>query len=173
MFGGIIHILENLKVKNIIISKQKQNNEYLDRVLKIARDKNINVIVVKAGEKIKLDSQTYFDILWPDNNLIEENSTNNNSIVAKLIFNDFKVLFTGDIEELAENKIVQKYKDTDKLKSSILKIAHHGSKTSTTQEFLNLVNPKIVLIGVGKDNKFNHPNDEVIKRLERLRQQGL
>ena len=105
--------------------------------------------------------------MWPDNNLIEENSTNNNSIVAKLIFNEFSMLFTGDIEQISENKIVQKYQCTDKLKSSILKIAHHGSKTSTTQEFLNLVNPQIVLIGVGKDNKFNHPNLEVLERLQK------
>ena len=165
MYGGIIHILENLKVKNIITSKQKQNNEYLDRVLEIAQDKMINVIVVKAGDKIKLDSKTYFDILWPDSNLIQENSTNNNSIVANIIFNDFKMLFTGDIEQISENKIVQKYQGTNKLKSSILKIAHHGSKTSTTQEFLNSVKPKIALIGVGINNKFNHPNLEVLERL--------
>ena len=165
MYGGIIHILENLKVKNIITSKQKQNNEYLDRVLEIAQDKMINVIVVKAGDKIKLDSKTYFDILWPDSNLIQENSTNNNSIVANIIFNDFKMLFTGDIEQISENKIVQKYQGTNKLKSSILKIAHHGSKTSTTQEFLNSVKPKIALIGVGINNKFDHPNLEVLERL--------
>lgn len=167
MYGGIIHILENIKVKNIIISKQKQNNEYLEDVLKIARDKKINIIVVKSGDKIKLDSKIYFDILWPENNLIEENSTNNNSIVAKLIFDDFKMLFTGDIEQISENKIVQKYKSTNKLKSSILKIAHHGSKTSNTEEFLNLIKPKIALIGVGKDNKFNHPNVEVLERLQK------
>ena len=167
MCGGIIHVLKNLKVKNIIISKQKQTNQYLDEVLKIAKNKKININTVKAGEKIKLDSKTYFDILWPTNNFIEENSTNNNSIVANLIFGKFKMLFTGDIEKIAENEIFQKYKYSEKIKCSILKIAHHGSNTSTTEEFLNQVNPKLVLIGVGKDNKFNHPNIEVIERLEK------
>ena len=167
MYGGIIHILENIKVKNIIISKQKQNNEYLEKVLDIAKNKNINLVIVEAGDKIKLDSSSYFDILWPSTNLVEENSTNNNSIVANLVFNDFKILFTGDIEQIAEEAIIKKYKGTNKLKSSILKVAHHGSKTSTTEEFLNLVNPQIVLIGVGKDNKFNHPNTEIIERLQK------
>lgn len=169
MYGGIIHILENLKVKNIIISKQKQSNQYLEQVLEITKKKKINLIIVKSGDKIKLDSNTCFDILWPDNNLIEENSTNNNSIVANFICNNFKMLFTGDIEQIAENEIVKKYQSTNKLKSSILKAAHHGSKTSTIQEFLNLVKPQMVLIGVGKDNKFNHPNIEVLERLEQLR----
>ena len=167
MYGGIIHILENIKVKNIIISKQKQNNEYLEKVLDIAKNKNINLVIVEAGDKIKLDSSSYFDILWPSTNLVEENSTNNNSIVANLVFNDFKILFTGDIEQIAEEAIIKKYKGTNKLKSSILKVGHHGSKTSTTEEFLNLVNPQIVLIGVGKDNKFNHPNVEIIERLQK------
>ena len=167
MLGGIIHVLENIKVKNIIISKQKQSNEYLEKILEITQAKMINVIVVKAGDKINLDEKTYFDILWPDSNLIENNSTNNNSIVTNLVFDEFKILFTGDVEEIAENEIVKKYKNTNRLKCSILKIPHHGSKTSTTEEFLKLVNPQIGLIGVGKDNKFNHPNIEVLERLQK------
>ena len=101
--------------------------------------------------------------------MIEENATNNNSIVTNLVFNSFKMLFTGDVEEVAENVIIQKYKNTNKLKCSILKIAHHGSSTSSTQEFLNLSKPKISLMGVGINNKFGHPNNEVLERLKQLR----
>lgn len=169
MYGGIIHILENIKVKNIIISKQKQSNEYLEKLLAIAENKDINLIIAEAGSRINLDKNTYFDILWPDRNLIEENATNNNSIVTNLVFNSFKMLFTGDVEEVAENVIIQKYKNTNKLKCSILKIAHHGSSTSSTQEFLNLSKPKISLMGVGINNKFGHPNNEVLERLKQLR----
>lgn len=169
MYGGVIHILENIKVKNIIISKQKESNEYLEKVLKIVEEKNINLIIVKAGDKINLDKSTYFDILWPDNNLLTENATNNNSIVANLVFDKFKILFTGDIEQVAERAILEKYKTNNKLKALVLKIAHHGSKTSSIQEFLNLVTPKITLIGVGQNNKFNHPNTEVLERLNKLR----
>lgn len=107
-------------------------------------------------------------ILWPKEEQIAENMLNNNSIVAKLSYENFSVLFTGDIEKIAEKQILKEYKNTNVLKSNILKVAHHGSKTSTTKEFLDKVKPQIALIGVGKNNKFGHPNSEVIERLERM-----
>ena len=105
---------------------------------------------------------------------IQENVLNNNSIVCKLNYKNFSILFTGDIEELAEKQILRDYKNNlQVLNSTILKAAHHGSKTSSTKEFLEAVKPKITLIGVGENNKFGHPNDEVINRLENLRMQNL
>lgn len=77
------------------------------------------------------------------------------------------MLFTGDIEQIAENQILHDYKNSiSELKSTILKVAHHGSKTSSIDEFVEAVTPTIALIGVGENNKFGHPNNEVIKRLE-------
>ena len=70
-------------------------------------------------------------------------------------------------EQIAEEKILKEYEDTDILEATILKIAHHGSKTSSTIEFLEEVKPKIALIGVGKENKFGHPNSEILKRIEK------
>ncbi len=96
--------------------------------------------------------------------MINENILNNNSIVCKVNYNKFSILFTGDIEEIAEKKILEKYKG-NLLSSTILKVAHHGSKSSSIQEFIDRVNPKIALIGVGKDNNFGHPNNLVIERL--------
>lgn len=87
----------------------------------------------------------------------------------KLNYNNVSMLFTGDIEQIAEEEIVKKYIKTNKLNTNIIKIAHHGSKTSSIQEFLNQVKPQIALIGVGANNNFGHPNDEVIKRLEQLK----
>lgn len=81
------------------------------------------------------------------------------------MYQKFSILFTGDIEQIAEKEILKKYGDT--LKSTILKVAHHGSKSSSTEEFLNAVKPKIALIGVGKSNNFGHPNAEVLERIER------
>ena len=84
------------------------------------------------------------------------------------------MLFTGDIEEIAEKEILHEYKTNLKvLKSTILKVAHHGSKSSSTQEFIQTVYPQIALIGVGKDNKFGHPNDEVVSRLQSIRNRNL
>lgn len=77
------------------------------------------------------------------------------------------MLFVGDIEKEAEQELIKMYKKNT-LKSTVLKIAHHGSKTSSTQAFLETVTPKIALIGVGKDNMFGHPNEELLERLEKL-----
>ena len=98
--------------------------------------------------------------------MIQENPMNNNAIVCKIIFYKFSILFTGDIEKEAENEIIKFYKTTNILESDILKVPHHGSKTSSTEDFLDLVKPKIALIGVGLNNKFKHPNNETITKLK-------
>ena len=81
------------------------------------------------------------------------------------------MLFTGDVEQIAEEKILNKY--TDILESTILKVAHHGSKTSTIKDFVQAVKPQIALIGVGENNKFGHPNEAVLERLIELRSKNL
>jgi len=140
--------MENIKVKNVIISKQGEVSENYNRLLNIVERENINLIEVKRGDRIYFDKSTYVDILWPKEKQIEENVLNNNSIVMKLNYGNFKMLFTGDIEQKAEDEIVNLYKNTDYLKADVLKVAHHGSKTSSSESFLEIVKPKIALIGV-------------------------
>lgn len=128
----------------------------------------INLYAVEIGRKIKIEEGLYFNVLWPDSkNIISENGINNNSLVFKMEYNKFSILFTGDIEKVAEEAILQKYKDANVLKSTILKVAHHGSKSSSIEEFLEKVKPKIALIGVGEKNTFGHPNVGVLKRLRK------
>lgn len=170
--GGARDVVEKLNVKNLVISKQTEKSEECSQMLEAARGNNVRIIIVEAGQTLKIEKNISFNILWPDSeNLISENALNNNSIVAKFTYGKFQMLFTGDIEQIAEEKIVEKY--GDKLKSTILKIAHHGSNTSSDETFLNAVKPKIVLIGVGKNNKYGHPNQEVLNRLENLRSKNL
>ena len=147
-----MYILENMKVKNVIISKQFGSSNNYIKFLKATEEKKIKVYEVEAGRRINIDKYTYFDILWPSTlDCIQENKLNNNSMVCKLVTREISVLFTGDIEEAAEKQILKKYENNLKLlKADILKVAHHGSKTSTTLEFLNAVKPKYSIIGVGK-----------------------
>lgn len=85
------------------------------------------------------------------------------------MWNKFSMLLTGDIEKIAEEQILYEYRNNYKiLKSTVLKVGHHGSKTSSIYEFLKEVNPEIALIGVGENNKFGHPNQEVIERLDKI-----
>lgn len=167
--GGLIYILKELKVKNIIIGKQYEEYENYKKISKIAKEKNIKIKVVEAGKRLKIENNVYFDILWPDTDkMISQNGINNNSLVCKLTYKNFSMLFTGDIEKEAEDAILNKYKNSSELlKADILKVAHHGSKTSTTYKILTIVNPKYAVIGVGKDNKFGHPSDITIENLNK------
>ena len=157
----------------VIIGKQDSEYENCKEFLELAKSKKVKIISVEAGNSVKIDRYTHFEILWPDSqNMISDNGINNNSIMAKLIYGGFSMLFTGDIEEKAEREIVEKYKNTNILDCNILKVAHHGSKSSSIQEIVDMIKPQISVIGVGGDNKYGHPNSDVIGRLENLRKQG-
>ena len=165
--GGILTVAQKLKVENIIIGIQPSSSRNLEKLLELVKKKKINLLIVSKGDKINIDQNTYIDILWPNNQkIIVPNELNNNSIVCKINIFQKSILFTGDIEEIAENEIVEEYKKTNLLKADILKVAHHGSITSSTTIFLNKVKPKIALIGVGENNKFNHPSEEIIRKLQ-------
>lgn len=168
MYGGILNVIDKLKIGQVIISKQYEDSKNYQKFQKIVKKRKIKVIEVSDGDKIKVEKDVYIDILWPNNKkIIGENVLNNNSIVCKVWYKDFSCIFTGDIEEIAEKEILKEYKNNETiLKSTALKVAHHGSNTSSIQEFVVAVKPKIALIGVGENNKFGHPSDEVIKRIE-------
>lgn len=171
--GGILTILEELNVKQVLISKQVEYSENYNKFLDIIKKRNIKIKIVEEGNTINIDKNTYLDILWPEEKQIKDNVLNNNSLIVRLCYKNFKMLFTGDIEEIAEQRLLQKYENTEKLTADILKVAHHGSKSSSIAEFLEKVNPRIALIGVGKNNKFGHPNAGVLDRLNMLRNKNI
>lgn len=161
--------MQEIKVNNIIIGKQYKSSENYEEFIKIVKEKKINVKIVEGGEKVSIEDNLYFDIIWPfSDNMISDNSINNNSLVCKLNYKNYSMLFTGDIEVIAEKAILKKYsKNLNILKSDILKVAHHGSKTSSITEFIEKIKPKYAIIGVGEDNKFGHPSDSTIQNLEK------
>lgn len=167
--GGILTILEELKVEKVIVGKQYEDSDNYQEFLKIIKAKNILIKQVSKGDKINIEENLQITVLFPDKELITENSLNNNSLVFKLNYKGISGLFTGDIEEVAEERLIKLYSNTNLLKSTILKVAHHGSKSSTIENFLDEVKPEIALIGVGAGNLYGHPNSDVIARLTNLR----
>lgn len=167
---GLEAVIQNIKVKNIIVCKQASDSALYKEIIKLCKKKNVNIITVKRGQTIKIDKYVHFEILHPGDIMLDDGKggLNANAIVAKMYCaiknKTTTIMFTGDIEEKAEEELVKIY--GDKLKADILKVAHHGSKTSSTAGFLKCVSPKIALIGVGKDNTFGHPNSGVLSRLE-------
>lgn len=168
--NGLISILESINVKKVVISKQASISEEYLKFVNIIKERKIPVQIVKRGDKINIDKQSYFEILHPAEELMDDQKggLNINSIVAKLVYKTskekFRTLFTGDIEEKGEQELLNKEIE---LQSEVLKVGHHGSKSSTTENFLDKVNPKIALIGVGEKNTFGHPSSVVIERLTR------
>lgn len=128
--GSIPYLLQEIEVKNVIIGKQFENSDNYKEFVKIVKEKRIKVKVVEAGEKIGIERDLYFDILWPTSkNVISENSLNNNSLVCKMIYGNFSMLFTGDIEQIAEEQILKVYENhQETLKATVLKVAHHRFK---------------------------------------------
>ncbi len=164
--GGLWYVLQNLKVDYIVLGKQMEINENYVDFQKIVKQKKIKVKMVTAGQQIKLENDLTCHVLWPETKKeIAENTINNQSLVFQLVYRKFTMLLTGDIEKIAEEKLIQKYGKTNALQSNLLKIPHHGSKTSSTDEFLQCVKPQVALIGVGK-NHFGHPSEEVLNRLQ-------
>ena len=125
--GGILTVMQELKVKKAIIARQFENSNNYKKFIKLAQEKKIKVIVVEAGDVINIEKDINLKVLWPDSkNKINENVLNNNSLVCKLEYKSFSIMLTGDIEEIAENAILTKYKNNAKiLKANILKVAHH------------------------------------------------
>jgi len=166
-YAGITSILGKIRIKNIIISKQCEKNYGFEEFIKLASQHSINIITVNAEDKIPVDKETKIDILWPTETSLDAMNLNDNSIVAKINYGEISILCTGDISENVEEILIDTYSD-EVLEAEILKVAHHGSSTSNSLEFIEKVKPKIALIGVGKNNKFGHPKTEVLENLEKV-----
>jgi competence protein ComEC len=156
--GGYESILKAVKINNIGISVNSGRKQEYKRI----REKFQNIKSLKAGDKFSFDGIN-FKILAPQKaeQIVSEN---NDSIVLLMKYQGVKSLFMGDLEKEGEEELIKKYKDLD---IDILKIGHHGSKTSSTEEFIQATTPQIALISVG--NRFKSvPGQEVLERLNEV-----
>lgn len=160
---GLPAVLERYSVGSVIVTgAESQSPEYKAFAEAVAR-LDIPVRTVRAGDAEWLDTETALRVLWPSNERVNKEESNNTSIVTQLIFGTTTILLTGDAEAPVESQILAK---NHRIKSDVLKAGHHGSKTSTTEEWVSAVDPDLVLIPVGRDNQFGHPHAEVIDRLK-------
>lgn len=130
--------------------------------LKTIQKKKIPFTVVKQGDVLDFGGDVRFEVVGPPRLTGEDDDLNNASIVGRLVYGDFSMMFTGDAEKASEKAIVKKY--GKRLSSTVLKAPHHASKTSSSAAFLKAVDPSAVLISVGYGNDYGHPHQQVIKR---------
>ena len=157
-YGGLSLLANNIKIKELIIHKSALKDDAFANLIKDL-DTEINITVLQDTASLWSGRIRF---LHPDSSY-ESSNMNNNSLVAMVNYDDYKLLFTGDIEAEAEMRLIEQ--QGNKLKADFLKIAHHGSITGSQVEFLNIVNPHNCFIPAGSRDKEHFPNKVVIKRL--------
>ncbi len=160
-FGGVIDVLDTFPVTTLLDSGKEDTTEHYARYLRTVKNHDdILFRLARAGDRFSF-GEVQLLILHPSARLLE--SPNNCSIVVKLMYGDESFLFTGDAEEEAEMEMISRGAN---LKSTVLKVGHHGSRTSTSSSFLSRVAPREAVIEVGENNSYGHPTEQVLRRLE-------
>ncbi len=159
---GLEDVLAQIKTDRLIIPSMKDGSGF-DSLLQAAGAKGIPVFRCSRGDIIRLDDRTVMQILNPEAHCdADVTSSNNASLVIKLCYDQTSILLTGDAESEAEERMLKEAVDLD---ADVIKIAHHGSPTSSGEAFIDAVDPEAAVISVGRNN-FGHPSDEVLDILE-------
>jgi len=162
---GLIEVLKRYKVENILWTAIVRNTPEYNEWTRLIKKEKSRIKAAQVGQKI-IAGKTIINILYPFENLAgrEFKDSNNTSIIAKLVFGQNSFLFTGDIYKSVEKELIENKSEID---SDVLKISHHGSKTSTLEDFVEKVSPEVAVIFVGKGNPYGHPHQEVLETLEK------
>ena len=161
---GLINVVKNFKVKKIITTSASNTTSEYKLWIDTVRSKGLNLNFAKAGDSISLTDHVTLKFNWPATSEKKEVADlNMASVVLTVSYNDLDILMTGDADMQ-----VQPYIDASK-EVEVLKVPHHGSKTSLKQDFLDKINPKVSIISVGKSNSYGHPNPLLLEQLGEIK----
>lgn len=167
--GSADYIVNNYDVENVIMPNYDSDTDVFDRLLTALENKNVNTILIgEDREHCEQSGYTFYlgsmlmTVLAPTKDYKDANEM---SVVLKCSYGETSVMLTGDAEEKSEEDMLKKW-GRAMLDCDVLKIGHHGSDSSTTEEFLNAVSPSIAVISCGEGNKYGHPHREIMDRLE-------
>ncbi len=174
--SGLLEVLDRYNVKNVLCSGVSGSASVAQRWEETIRERGYRQ--ARAGQRIKAN-EFYIDILYPAESFAGEtvDDLNKVSVISRFVFKEeYSFLFTGDAYAGQEKEVLsyrekceeeeRAWCDVFSLESDVLKVGHHGSKTSTSEEFLDVVSPKVAVVMAGKDNRYGHPHREVLERLE-------
>ena len=157
--GGLDDIINNFEVETLYLPEVISLSKTFEDVIDAIEENNLSISVPETNEEFKL-GEAEFKILYTGK---DEKDLNNSSIVLKMTYGNHNYLFTGDATEKVEKTILNK-----NIKADVLKVGHHGSSYSSSQEFLNKVQPKYAIISCAKKNSYNHPSEETLYRLNKI-----
>ncbi|NLY51467.1 MAG: MBL fold metallo-hydrolase [Firmicutes bacterium] len=159
--GGLIPVLEKFTVGRVLADGQIHTSRTYENLLILIDQKGIPFRLARAGDKLEIPGLDEVLVLNPQEPFLK--GLNNNSVVLAVTYGETSVLLTGDIEAEAERRILE---GNIPARANILKVAHHGSRTSSTPEFLEAVQPDTAVISAGADNNYGHPHPETLVNLK-------
>ncbi|MFH1683870.1 MAG: DNA internalization-related competence protein ComEC/Rec2 [Candidatus Margulisiibacteriota bacterium] len=162
--GGLPAVLEKIEVDTVLDPGFDYNSQTYKRFLALIEKNKIKYHLARAGQEVSLGEKIKGLVLYPSLPFVDEN-VNNSSVVLRIQYNKFSMVFTGDNEKEGEERILETF-PASSLASTVLKVGHHGSSTSTSIPFLDAVDPEVAVISCGKRNKFRHPHAETLKKLQ-------
>ncbi|NFO80320.1 MBL fold metallo-hydrolase [Clostridium botulinum] len=157
--GGMTSVINNFEIGEFYAPKVTHTTRTFENMVKALQNKGLKITVPKVGDTLTIGNAT-MQFLAPNSATYQD--MNNYSIVCKLKYGNTSYLFTGDAESLSEGEILAKQLD---ISADVLKLGHHGSHSSTSQAFLDKVNPKYAIVSCGKGNDYGHPHQETIDKL--------
>lgn len=164
---GLIEVLKRYDVGMVLESGVNYSTAEYREWRTLLEQKHIPVLIARAGQKIHLSPKTELNLLTPFESFIEKspNHVHDAMVVSKLIYASSSVMLTGDVEKQIEYRLLLSGADLD---SDILKVAHHGSRTSTTEGFVRAVSPQYAVISVGRKNRYGHPYQQTLDVLAKF-----
>lgn len=164
-YEGFVSILKKYKTSVLLEPGTDNPSSGYSYFENLVKEKNIPAVLARSGQVVDLGGGAYLQILFPDRD-VSGLEINDSSIVMKLVFGETSILLTGDSPEKIESYLLSIEKNL--LDSDILKVGHHGSKTSSSLAFVSAVSPDFALISSGKENSYGHPHKEVLDVFEDL-----
>jgi competence protein ComEC len=161
--GGFLDVLKIYKVDRVFEPGTFNDSKIYQNLQTQLKEKNVEMLLAKKGMRLDMGGGVVIDILFPDRDVSLWDS-NDGSIIARLVYGSTSIMLTGDTTLKTERMVVKENSLAD-MDSEILKVGHHGSRTSTSEEFIKSVSPKFALISAGKDNKYGHPHKDVLDTL--------
>ncbi|OGO21722.1 MAG: DNA internalization-related competence protein ComEC/Rec2, partial [Chloroflexi bacterium RBG_16_51_9] len=171
--AGLLEVLKRYQVNQVLYAGLDDKSPEYAEWLRLIREKNTNLTIAKAGQRITFGSGVVIEVLNPPTPFLTgiDSDEDNNGVVVRVGIGEVSFLITGDMQWEGEAELVTSRAE---LASTVLKVGHHGSATSTTDGFLGAVDPRLAVISVGKNNPYGHPTRQVLDRLTgRLRQENI
>lgn len=164
--GGAYAVFKNFKVKEVYDNGDTTTSKTYQTYLKNIKEQNIPYHQLKAGDNVDFGGGVSFKVFSPTEKMLKnDDDLNNNSLVGQLCYNDFTMLFTGDSEREAEQTMVKTY--GNELQSDVLKSPHHGSRTSSSDDYLKTVKANDVIISLAANNEYGHPHKQTMERYKK------